>query len=222
MKKANRHSPKKASTHTIESLTEISIELFMKRGYEATSVEEIAQAAGITKSAIYYHVKSKEELLHRAISSAVSNLFKILEEAAARGGAPVHRLEFIIRRLVETEVDYLKEIALLLRVRGTTRTETWALKQRREFDRQVRALIGEAQSAGEIRNDIDALAIDRLIFGMLTWIPEWYYKGHAIAPDVLVEAAVALIFDGLRRPIAAVRKAAKIARVRNGASPKDI
>lgn len=188
------------NTHSIESLTQISIDLFMQHGYEATSVEQIAQAAGITKSAIYYHVASKEELLRRAVSSAISSIFDILKEPEAESGTPVARLEHIFRRLVENEFGYLKEIALLVRVRGTTETERWALQQRREFDRHVQGLIKQAQAAGEIRNDMDALTIDRLIFGMLTWIPEWYHEGHKIAPEALVEAAMSLIFEGIRKP----------------------
>lgn len=191
------------NTHTIESLTQISIDLFMNRGYDATSVEEIAKAAGITKSAIYYHVANKEELLRRAISNAVGKLFEILEEPAATEGTPLTRLEYIFRRLVEVEFDHLKEIALLLRVRGGSTTERWALEKRREFDRHVQELIVLAQDAGEIRDDLDALAIDRLVFGMLTWIPEWYYIGHRIPPGVVVDAALALIFEGIRQPDAA-------------------
>lgn len=187
-------------THDIESLTQISIDLFMSRGYEATSVGLIAKAAGITKSAIYYHVASKEELLRRAISKALDKLFDILKEPAAENGAPLARLEHIFRRLIEVEFDHLKEIALLLRVRGATKTERWALEKRREFDRHVQELIVLAQDAGEIRGDIDALAIDRLVFGIFTWIPEWYYKGHTIPPEVLVESAIAMVFDGIRQP----------------------
>lgn len=200
MKKNTKSARQRQNTHSIESLTQISIDLFMSRGYEGTSVEEIAKAAGITKSAIYYHVASKEELLRRAISSAVSKLYEILKEPEAAEGPPVERLEHIFRRLVEIEIDYLKEIALLLRVRGATKTERWALKQRREFDRHIQELIVAAQEAGDVRADIDALTIDRLVFGMLTWIPDWYRKGHVIAPDTLVDAAIALIFEGIRKP----------------------
>ena len=209
MSRKPRSSRKGQTTHTIESLTQISIDLFMRHGYEATSVELIAKSAGITKSAIYYHVSSKEELLRRAISNAVSKLFDILKEPEAENGTSVARLEHIFRRLAEIEFDYLKEIALLLRVRGSTKTERWALEQRRKFDRHVQELIVLAQEAGEIRGDIDALVIDRLVFGMLTWIPEWYHKGHKTAPETVVDAAIALIFEGLRKPAAASKKKTK-------------
>lgn len=202
MNKKAKPLRQKQKTHDVESLTQISIDLFMSRGYDATSVELIANAAGVTKSAIYHHVPSKEALLRRAIGSAVSKLFKILKEPKAKNGPPLARLEHIFRRLVEIEFDHLKEIALLIRVRGTTKTERWALKKRREFDRHVQELIAEAQNTGDIRSDVDALVIDRLVFGMLTWIPEWYHEGREIPPEVLVEAAIALIFEGIREPSA--------------------
>ncbi|NOX52333.1 MAG: TetR/AcrR family transcriptional regulator [Gammaproteobacteria bacterium] len=192
--------PKGGVTHSIESLTEISIDLFMERGYNGTSVGEIAKVAGITKSAIYHHVSSKEELLKIALGRALDQLFAMLGEPGAWEGSPLRRLEYLIRRLVETEVTHLREIALLQRVRNTTETARWARDRLREFDQHILSLIVDAQEVGEIRNDIDAVAINRLVFGMLNNITEWYHPKHAISPEALVKAVVALIRDGISGP----------------------
>ncbi len=191
---------KTGTTHTIESLTEISIDLFMDRGYNGTSVGEIAKAAGITKSAIYHHVSSKEELLKIALSRALDQLFAMLGEPGAWEGSSLQRLEYLMRRLVETEVVYLREIALLQRVRDTTETALWAKNRLREFDQHIQSLITDAQKEGDIRDDIDALAINRLVFGMLHNITQWYHMKHAISPEALVDAAVGLIRNGIRGP----------------------
>ena len=191
-------APKGGGTHTIDSLTEIAIDLFMERGYNGTSVGEIAKVAGITKSAIYHHVDSKEQLLKIALSRALDQLFGMLGESGAWEGTALQRLEYLIRRLVETEVGYLREIALLQRIRETNDTAVWARERQREFDKHILSLIEEAQGAGEIRDDIGALALDRLIFGMLNNIPLWYHEGHAITEKELVESAMGLILNGIR------------------------
>lgn len=193
--------PKGGRTHSVDTLTEIAIDLFMEKGYNGTSMGELAKAAGITKSAIYHHVSSKEELLKIALSRALDQLFAMLGESGAWEGAAVDRLEYLVRRLVETEVHYLREIALLLRVRASNETTTWARERRREFDKHILSLINEAQADGAIRADMSALAIDRLVFGMLYSISEWYHDGHTIRSDELVEAAIGLIMNGIRGPV---------------------
>ena len=57
-----------------ETLINKATEVFVSRGYDGTSMDTVARELGITKSAIYHHVTSKEELLHLAISRGVRAL----------------------------------------------------------------------------------------------------------------------------------------------------
>ena len=80
---------RRADRHTPESLLAVAVEVFNVRGYDGTSMEELAKAAGITKSSIYHHVAGKEELLRLAVTRALDGLFAALEEPGAVQGAPV-------------------------------------------------------------------------------------------------------------------------------------
>ncbi|MFD7505147.1 TetR/AcrR family transcriptional regulator [Streptomyces sp. NPDC059850] len=192
----------KRDTYTPESLLAVAVEVFNERGYDGTSMEHLSRAAGISKSSIYHHVKGKEELLKRAISRALDGLFGILQEPGARDGRAIGRLEYVTRRTAEVLMEELPYVTLLLRVRGNTDTERWAMERRREFDHEVAALLKRAAADGDLRADVDARLATRLLFGMINSIVEWYRpgRGGAAGADEVAEAVVRTAFAGLRVP----------------------
>jgi AcrR family transcriptional regulator len=195
--------PVKRDTYTPDSLLKVAVEVFIERGYDGTSMEHLSQAAGISKSSIYHHVRGKEELLRRAISRALSGLFGVLDEPRAREGRAIDRLEHVTRRTVEVLMAELPYVTLLLRVRGNTDTERWAMARRREFDQRVSELLKQAVADGDLRADVDVRLATRLLFGMINSIVEWYRpsragRGGAATSDEVAEAVVRTAFAGLR------------------------
>ncbi|MFF6845024.1 TetR/AcrR family transcriptional regulator [Streptomyces antimycoticus] len=190
----------KRDTYTPESLLAVAVEVFNERGYDGTSMEHLSRAAGISKSSIYHHVKGKEELLRLAISRALDGLFGILQEPAARDGRAIERLEHVTRRTSEVLMEELPYVTLLLRVRGNTDTERWAMARRRKFDHQVAELLKQAAADGDLRSDVDARLATRLLFGMINSIVEWYRpgRGGAATSQEVAEAVVRTAFAGLR------------------------
>jgi hypothetical protein len=91
----------------------------------------------------------------------------------------------------------LDEVTVLLRVRGNTATERWALERRREFDHRVQQIVVEAMSEGDLRTDLDPALITRLIFGMSNSITEWYQPGGRLSADDIASALTRTCFDGL-------------------------
>ena len=84
---ARSPAPGVQDRHTPESLLAVAVEVFNVRGYDGTSMEDLAKAAGITKSSIYHHVAGKEELLRLAVTRALDGLFGVLDEPGATEGA---------------------------------------------------------------------------------------------------------------------------------------
>jgi AcrR family transcriptional regulator len=192
------------------SLLEVAVAVFTERGYDRTSMEDLSRASGLSKSSLYHHIDSKEQLLRLALERAVEPLFAVTEEPEAREGRAIDRLEHVVRREVQVLAGRLPYVTLLLRVHGNTETERWALERRREFDRFVAALVAEAAADGDVRADLDPAVVTRLLFGMINSLVEWYRPSGAkqptrgrrpprVAPDDLAEAVVRLAFDGLRR-----------------------
>ncbi|MBN3929251.1 TetR family transcriptional regulator [Streptomyces verrucosisporus] len=188
-------------TYTPESLLAVAVEVFNERGYDGTSMEHLSRAAGISKSSIYHHVRGKEELLRRAIARALDGLFAILDEPDAGRGRAIERLEHVTRRTTEVLMAELPYVTLLLRVRGNTRTERWAMERRREFDHRVAGLLKAAAAEGDIRSDLEARLATRLLFGMINSIVEWYrpQPGDAADRERVADAVVRLAFEGLRK-----------------------
>jgi AcrR family transcriptional regulator len=186
--------------YTTESLLAVAVEVFNERGYDGTSMEHLSKAAGISKSSIYHHVRGKEELLQRAVGRALERLFSTLEEPDAKYGRAVERLEYVVRRTARVLMAELPYVTLLLRVRGNTRTERWALERRREFDREVAELFNAAVDEGDIRADVDARLATRLLFGMINSIVEWYRPAARAGElaDEVADTVTRLAFEGLR------------------------
>jgi AcrR family transcriptional regulator len=192
-----RPSAKERKPYDMDAIVDIAVQVFLRRGYDGASLDQVAEAAGITKASIYYHADGKEALLARGAGRALDALFAVLEEPAANEGREIDRLRYVVKRTVEITVKRLPEVALLLRVRGNTETERWILEQRRRFDRLVAKIVNDAQSKGQLRADIEAGLITRLLFGMLNSLTEWYRPGGGLSVDDVVAAATRIAFDGL-------------------------
>ena len=197
-------APARARRYDAESLLAVAVDVFTDRGYEGTSMEHLAVAAGITKSSFYHHVQGKEELLRLSLDRALDGLFAVLDSPAARTGPAIARLEHVLRGSVHALVERLPHVTLLLRVRGNTEVQRQALARRREFDAAVTSLVRAAQRAGDLRPGPDPALAARLLFGMINSVSEWYDPRRGLDPAALADAVVALALDGLRnRPATA-------------------
>jgi AcrR family transcriptional regulator len=183
--------------YDLERLLAVAVEVFIERGYDGTSMEDLAKATGISKSSIYHHIASKEQLLRLALERALGAVFAATEEPPAVSGPAVQRLEYVVGRMVEVLATELPYVTLLLRVRGNTATERWALERRRQFDRFMRQLFVEAAEAGDLRQDIDVALTERLVTGMINSVTEWYRPGRVPVAE-LKETVVSLTMTSLR------------------------
>lgn len=184
--------------HSLDSLLDVAVAVFNERGYEAATMEELAGRLGVTKSAIYHHVPSKEELLRLALDRALDALFAVLGEDGARGGPAIDRLEHVVRGSVRVLAAELPFVTLLLRVRGNTEVERAALQRRREFDGVVNGLVRAAEGEGDLRPGLDPAVTSRLLFGTVNSLTEWYRADGGLSAAELADAVVGTAFDGLR------------------------
>ncbi|WP_411140527.1 TetR/AcrR family transcriptional regulator [Streptomyces sp. x-80] len=199
-----RTTGNRPAAYTVETLLAVSVEVFNERGYDGTTMDDVARAAGISKSSLYHHVRGKEELLERAVGRALEELFRVFDDPRAQHGRAVHRLEYVAHRVVRMLISELPYVTLLLRVRGNTRTERRALARRREFDRRVSDLLEEAVADGDLSEAVDSRLATRLLFGMINSVVDWYRPHTASAGPAavsgadLADAVVQLAFQGLR------------------------
>jgi AcrR family transcriptional regulator len=175
-----------------------AIELFNRQGYDATSVGDLAAELGLTKSAIYHHVDSKEALLSAALDEALDGLTTAIERAVdGSGGTAYDRLHAVVQESVEILVEHLPAVTLLLRVRGNSEVELAALKRRRRLDDLLAGLVAAAAAEGSLRADIPPELISRLLFGTVNSLVEWYRPGGPFDAGLIARSIADMVFDGL-------------------------
>ncbi len=181
-----------------ETVLRRAIAVFNRQGYEGTSMGDLARELGLTKSAIYHHVPSKEHLLAAALDEALDGLTAAIDGAArAEGTSAAERLRCAVEDSVEVLVDHLPAVTLLLRVHGNSEVELDALRRRRALDDTLAGLVQAAADEGALRADIPPDLISRLLFGMVNSLVEWYRPDGAVDPVVLKRSVADLAFEGL-------------------------
>ena len=183
--------------HDQVAVLRAAIDLFNRKGYDATSIGDVADELGVTKSAVYHHVPSKEHLLSEALDEALVELEAAVDAAAAADGSAYQRLRGVVRHSVEVLVDHQPAVTLLLRVHGNSATEKAALARRRRIDTRLAALVSQAADEGALRGDLDPELVSRLLFGMVNSLVEWYRPSGPGDVDQLADAVTALAFEGL-------------------------
>jgi AcrR family transcriptional regulator len=183
----------------LREILEQAARLIRQRGYEATSMQEIASACGMTKAGLYHHVTTKESLLV-AIMSYGMDLFE--ERVLARVthiADPLERLRATMARNIElvTE-DSAKEVTIILHEHQTlTGDAQRAVNARKK--RYVRFLedgFREAMTRGQIRT-VDPTIAAFSFLGTVLWTYKWYRADGRLDPKQLADGTIDLFFHGL-------------------------
>ncbi|KHE75315.1 TetR family transcriptional regulator [Kocuria marina] len=181
-----------------ETLLSVCVDVFNRHGYDATSMGTLSKHLGISKSAIYHHVESKEAILEQALDRALDALEAVFERVLAGDSGPVNKLEQILDGSVHVLVDQMPYVTLLLRLRGNSEVELAALQRRRTLTRTVEELVRQAQEEGELRTDISGKSAPRLMLGMVNSIVDWYQPERSGTVGQLADTVVKMVFSGLR------------------------
>ncbi|MEV4318330.1 helix-turn-helix domain-containing protein [Actinocrispum sp. NPDC049592] len=110
---------------TRSRIQEVALELFAEQGYDKTSLREIAERLGVTKAALYYHFKTKEEIVTSLFEAAFAGINRLVDWAAEREPTPENRREllrlyahgvsdgqaFRLMRLMQDSQHTLRELA---------------------------------------------------------------------------------------------------------------
>lgn len=180
-----------------ESMLEVIVEVFTTHGYDASSLEVIAKHLGLSKSAVYHHFSSKEEMLELALEQALGALENIFDEAEASTLDAASRIRTIITRAVHVASTKRQYLTLLLRLHGNTAVEQRALERRRALTSRLVNIFEEARLEGTLRNDLDPWLAARYSFGIVNSLVEWYQPDGQISPEDLAESVLLFVRTGL-------------------------
>ncbi len=176
--------------------------LFAARGFAATSLQDIADRVGLSRTAIYYYFDSKDAVLHELVRGVTRAAARIFEELDADAGmAPEDKVREAARRLVLWVVDPLTHFKLVDRSEHELPAPIAAIH--RQTKRRVLAgmsrYIEEGIASGALRA-VDARISAFAIIGMCNWTAWWFNpEGERTAAEIAASVADMAVAS-LRRP----------------------
>lgn len=164
---------------------------FRRHGYHNTSMVDIGKALGLTKAALYYYVKNKEEILYESHLMAYDSMDTILESGRNEERSGLDKLEAVFRQFVDqltrSGVSLLTDVDSLS---GEWRAEI--LGRRSKIEKAVIRLVKQGQNDGSIREG-DARLHVFFFMGALNWLNAWFEsEGRLNGQDIADHFALQL------------------------------
>ncbi|HMQ69953.1 MAG TPA: TetR/AcrR family transcriptional regulator [Ignavibacteria bacterium] len=163
---------KKEAEETSKEIMKCAVSLFIENGYDNTSIDSIAEKAGVTKGAIYWHYKDKSSILDAIIdlydTEAIDYIPKILKTDVS----PLMKIKFFTYSYIPEFTDK-KKIANLFRIKSEI-TNHYRKRKGQPYAKlfiiKLEDLFLQAKNKGEIKKDVDevisALTVNLIITGI--------------------------------------------------------
>ena len=182
-------------------VAEKAAELFASRGYDATSIGDIADEVGLLKGSLYYYAPSKEELLYSIIREVEDAGVQMVSEHDKSDDDPLTRLRAFIAHSVRFVVHNRSKTTVAMRdfrsldahhqaELSPARTASW---------RFIRSLIIDAQQSKLIQSHVDPTVATMAILGAINQLPTWYENGRPPSLNRVAQGFANHLVDGLAR-----------------------
>ena len=175
--------------------------IFIERGYDATSVNDVASALGMTKAGLYHYISSKESLLYEIVNYSMDAL-EAEVVAPVRGlRDPEERLRQILLRhasLATCHDGHVTQLTDELQALPPALRKKIERRKREYFD-LVRSTLLELKAAGRLR-DVDPTVATFSTLGMIIWLPQWFKPRARLSSEEVAAEVTRLALGGLLKP----------------------
>lgn len=192
-----------------QELLDAALAVFAERGYRNTRIDDIAEAAGVTKGTVYHYFATKEEVLRRAIEHyhdrAFSQLGDLLRDAQGPASA---RIRLMMRKAFGATSPSGQRMVLAIILQGVRHDvpeahQQWLRGGPIKAWQLLASLIEDGKRAGEFRADVDAEVAARVILSGLITQMIWQPIAASVPElrvdeDRLIDSSVELLLHGLR------------------------
>jgi TetR/AcrR family transcriptional regulator, cholesterol catabolism regulator len=180
-----------------QELTRIAARLFAERGYQGTSLADLAAALGVAKPSLYHHIASKEDLLWELAQEGAEAFHAGLDGVPASLPA-TDRILLALRAHLAAVAGQLDVATIFVRewryLEGGRRDAF--LAERRRYEDRVRELFREGVERSELRTDLDLATATLLFLSAANWAYTWLRPGSDT--DALADRLYAALLDGMR------------------------
>jgi AcrR family transcriptional regulator len=174
--------------------------IILQKGYDATSVSDIADALGITKAGLYHYIKGKTELLYEIMKYGLEELEREVLVPAGEIEDPEERLRFVIttHARIVTRGDGVVTI-LVDEARALTAAQNrHVVRMKRKYIDCLRDTLDEMKKRGQLRG-IDTTVAAFSITGAINWISRWYQEGGRLTADEIAWQIADVALHGMLR-----------------------
>ena len=177
----------------------IAAELFAQKGYRATTVREIADAAGILSGSLYHHFDSKESIGDEILSGFINQVLADYRSAVVEAADPRAALEQIVRTTSRTLAQHRAALTMLQNDWNYFASQprfAYMPKALREIERIWIGQLDAGKQAGLFRADLDTKLTYRLLQDVL-WIPSQWRRTRSYSTDQVIDGFLRILFDGI-------------------------
>ena len=192
-------SPAVTAVPIPEKLMRASVELFAEHGYAQTSVQQIVDAAGVTKGALYHYFKSKDDLLFDIYDRILSLQREHLDEIVARGEDPVQTIRLVCEDVIVTSIEWMHEGTVFFRSQHmlTPARQQEVKRRRREYNDAFEAILERGRAEGLFRTDIPPAIQIANFFSDVHYLGQWYSPGGPLSKEQVASELTDLYLAGL-------------------------
>jgi len=180
-----------------QELTRIAARLFAERGYQGTSLADLAVALGVQKPSLYHHIDSKEDLLWDVAREGAAAFHAALDGVPQALPAS-ERIRLALRAHLAVVAAQLDIATVFVRewrfLTGDRREEFVA--ERRRYEERIRELFRDGVESSELRTDLDVATAALLFLSAANWAYTWLRPGAGT--DELADRLYAVLLDGMR------------------------
>ncbi|MEV6095467.1 TetR/AcrR family transcriptional regulator [Nocardia sp. NPDC051981] len=193
--------PSKSARRT--ELLGLAANLFAERGLRATTVRDIADAAGILSGSLYHHFDSKEAMVDEILRGFLDDLFGRYREIVAAGIPARDTLEALVIASYESFDQFHAAVAIYQaeakRLSGTPRFD-YIAKYNSEFRELWHQVLTNGVADGSFRPEMDIELAYRFLRDTVWVSVRWYQPGGRITVDNLAKQYLTIVLDGLTSP----------------------
>ncbi|RAM37340.1 TetR/AcrR family transcriptional regulator [Arthrobacter globiformis] len=195
-----------AERSTAQAIREEAAKLFFERGYDATSLRQVASAVGVMVGSLYNHIDSKEHLLLQIMGGIIDDLLDTARSAVKIDGDAVDRLQAALAAHLTFHAERAQEVFI-----GNTELRSLSngardvvIEKRHEYELFLQELIEDAGRAG-LADVIDAKIHVYSFVAQATHIASWFKPGGRMSLDEIVAIYTKLALRELNVPDADAR-----------------
>jgi TetR/AcrR family transcriptional regulator, cholesterol catabolism regulator len=173
-----------------DALLDAAARLFRRKGFEATTVRDIARAAGMLPGSLHYRYPTKSALLLSLMKRGVARDLASVRAAIAGAEEPLERIRLALRarmRLLASRGDAVYVLLYDWRsLKGRERDEMIELRD--HYEAFWQGLLDDAARAGHLRPDLDMKMMRLFVFGAVNWMVQWYSPRGPRTPEQIADA----------------------------------